>query len=220
MIGSSQLPRKHVALTTAGHTISDPWWKWLASLFGVGGNVVNGLTPVGAVIDWPGTAIPTNWLPCDGRALSQATYPTLFATLGGNASPWGGVAGGNFNIPNIADFTRGTNGGAVGATGGRATQTLTAAEMPLQTVNITDLGHTHTITDPGHAHTGGGTGNNTAGSNPTSLTAANTGTNTTGITINSHTTGITATVGNASPTSVSVLPPFTVITKIIYAPPG
>ncbi|AAQ54999.1 phage tail fiber protein [Burkholderia phage Bcep22] len=37
-------------------------------------------------------------------------------------------------------------------TGGAATVTLTAAQMPAHNHTVTDPGHTHTVTDPTHAH--------------------------------------------------------------------
>ncbi|CAH0532146.1 tail fiber protein [Ralstonia phage UAM5] len=41
---------------------------------------------------------------------------------------------------------------APGNTGGAASVTLTAAQMPAHNHGVTDPGHAHTVTDPGHAH--------------------------------------------------------------------
>ena len=38
---------------------------------------------IGTVKAWAGSAIPTNWMLCDGRALSRTTYSELFHALGG-----------------------------------------------------------------------------------------------------------------------------------------
>lgn len=45
--------------------------------------------PVGTVITWPAGSNPEdpeNWLECDGRAVSQASYPELYAVIG-NRTP-------------------------------------------------------------------------------------------------------------------------------------
>jgi microcystin-dependent protein len=48
---------------------------------------------------------PLVWLKCDGTAQLRATYPDLFAALGGAASPWGLPDASRFNVPNLAGRT-------------------------------------------------------------------------------------------------------------------
>ena len=38
---------------------------------------INGLLPVGVIVDFGGRNAPTNWLFCDGQAVSVSTYPAL-----------------------------------------------------------------------------------------------------------------------------------------------
>ena len=58
--------------------------------------------PAGVVSPYAGSSAPTGWLICDGRALSKATYPELYAAIGTN---WGSGDGVNtdFNIPDFRE---------------------------------------------------------------------------------------------------------------------
>lgn len=68
-------------------------------------NYINDLTktkgedlPIGSIVRFGGSTIPTGWLLCDGSAVSRATYSELFAAIGINYG-----AGDNsttFNLPN------------------------------------------------------------------------------------------------------------------------
>ena len=127
------------------------------------------ILPVGGIILWSGSvaAIPANWALCDGTS----------------------------GTPNLMDrFVVGAGSTyAVAATGGAATVTLDATQIPSHTHTVTATGtsgaggsHNHTVNDPSHSHTfneGGYTG---GGSLP--LASLNTVTGT-GYT-NSSTTGV------------------------------
>jgi microcystin-dependent protein len=53
--------------------------------------------PIGAVLDFAGTAAPDGWLICDGRLISRTTYSQLFAVLG---TAWGAGDGSTtFRLP-------------------------------------------------------------------------------------------------------------------------
>lgn len=122
---------------------------------------------VGSGALWFTATPPTNWLICDGSSLDTTAYAALFAVIG---YTYGG-SGSNFNLPPLANaFPFG--GGTLGAVGGEAAHTLTAAEMPVHSHPIVDVahnhsvnfnqsphvhgdpGHTHGVNDPGHVHTG------------------------------------------------------------------
>lgn len=198
--------------------------RWLSSLAA--------LALPGVIIEYAGTTVPPGWLACDGSAVSRTTYLALFTQIG---TTWGAGDGATtFNVPDLRNlFLRGSGAEAVGITGGATTETLTAAEMPLQTVTVHDPGHnhgvndpqhTHTVNDPQHLHPGGaqaGVAGAGAGADatPSSTGLASTGiTNanaSTGISIANNTTGVTATVGNVSPAPVPIIPPYAVVRRLI-----
>lgn len=91
------------------------------------------LPPTGSILMWATTSAPTGWLFCDGTSYAYNTYPTLGALFGG-------VAGGNFNVPDLRDrFIAGAS--AISAA------TNNAGTFAPNTSNI----HTHT-TDIAHGH--------------------------------------------------------------------
>jgi microcystin-dependent protein len=113
--------------------------------------------PVGAVTSYAGSTAPSNWLLCDGSAISRTTYATLFSIV----STTYGVGDGSttFNLPNLKgkipvglDSTQ-TEFDALAETGGAKTHTLTTSEIPGHT-HTTNIGHGHgsTLAAPAHTH--------------------------------------------------------------------
>jgi microcystin-dependent protein len=114
------------------------------------GAMINIGCPVGTVLPFAGSVVPTGWTLCDGRLLTNATYPKLYAALGSASNPFG-ISGAQFRVPDLRGFVvagrdnmgsgaagRLTNvGTTMGAVGGAQNHTLTVAQMP------------------SHAHTGG-----------------------------------------------------------------
>lgn len=80
------------------------------------------LTPVGEIIDWPHSSTPpSQFLECDGSAVSRTTYANLFAAIG----TVHGVGDGSttFNLPDRrGEFVRGWDHGR-GADPDRASRT-------------------------------------------------------------------------------------------------
>lgn len=113
-------------------------------------NVEPNPIPAGAIMAWTSDLIPSNWLLCDGSAVSRTTYTSLFAAIGTTY----GVGDGSttFNLPNLKGKTvvgkdsSQTEFDTLGETGGAKTHTLTTAEMP-----------SHTHTQDAHSHTYSGT---------------------------------------------------------------
>ncbi|BBB67809.1 hypothetical protein UNDYM_3556 [Undibacterium sp. YM2] len=100
--------------------------------------------PVGTVVSFAGSAAPNGWLICDGTAIAQSTYPTLYALIGGN-------------VPDLRSrfiVGVGQGGGLTNRllkdTGGEEYHTLNIDEMPF---------HTHSYGVGG----GNGGGNNGTG---------------------------------------------------------
>jgi microcystin-dependent protein len=120
---------------------------------------------------WGSDTIPSNWLLCDGSAISRSTYASLFAAIGTQYGSGDGTT--TFNLPDIKGRTIvGKDSGqtefdTLGEQGGAKTHTLTTAQMPSHThtgTTSSDGAHTHTFsgttsTDGSHQHTGarGGT---------------------------------------------------------------
>jgi hypothetical protein len=71
------------------------WWFWDA---GTGQYQPSDQgSPVGTVVMWGGSGVPTNWLLCDGRSVSRNDYSRLYQAIG---NTWGGSdANGTFNLP-------------------------------------------------------------------------------------------------------------------------
>ena len=88
-------------------------------------------------------AIPAKFLLSDGSPVSRVTYALLFARVGVVYGPGDGVN--TFNLPNLKDRCAvGSYGSyATGASGGEATHTLVAAEVPAVPIVVHDPTHTH-----------------------------------------------------------------------------
>jgi len=139
-----------------------------------------GLT--GEIKMWGVASAPAGYLLCDGAAVSRTTYAALFAVYGTTFGAGDGST--TFNLPNFKDRMPigAGNSYALAATGGSATTTISASNLPPHTHSITDPGHFHTITTlyNGGAYTqafpgaSGGTQNNPATSTATTgITATN-----------------------------------------------
>jgi microcystin-dependent protein len=95
--------------------------------------------PAGTLIDYAGTVEPSGWMLCDGRQLTTAAYPTLFAAIGYS---YGG-SGANFNIPDFRGrFARymdnmGTAQGAASRDTGRVRGTDQTQATKLPTIPFT-----------------------------------------------------------------------------------
>lgn len=84
----------------------------------------------GFVYSFAGSKAPAGFLLCDGAAYSRTAYSELFAVIGTTYGAGDGST--TFNVPNYTGRVLVGTGGdyTLGATGGEATHTLTASEMP------------------------------------------------------------------------------------------
>lgn len=117
---------------------------------------------------WPTNTAPTNWMICDGSAISRTTYADLFAIVGTTFGVGNGTT--TFNIPDLKGRVAvGRDSGqtefdVLGESGGAKTVTLTTTNMPSHTHGLTAItvgnqsaNHTHTFSDTSssdaHTHT-------------------------------------------------------------------
>lgn len=91
----------------------------------------------GIVVPFAGSTAPTNWLLCDGSAVSRTTFASLFALVGTTYGAGDGST--TFNVPDLRGRTVhgvgsvGSNSQptlALASTGGEQNHTLTSTEMP------------------------------------------------------------------------------------------
>jgi microcystin-dependent protein len=152
-------------------------------------DILQVLVPIGSVLPYAGSSAPSSqWLICNGSAVSRTTYSALFGVLSTTFGSGDGST--TFNLPDLRGRTAvGVNTAAylttLGATAG-------SADAIVVSHNHTATS-TSTVTDPGHTHTFARfeVGNVTAGAN----TAGNkqdvnrtTSSSTTGITVATSTT--------------------------------
>ena len=115
------------------------------------------LLPVGSVLPYAGAlGAPAGFHLCDGSAYSRTTYATLFAALGGAASPYGLPDASTFNVPDLrgrviagmddmggssanrlTGLAGGVDGDVLGATGGDEKHILATSELPAHDHDVT-----------------------------------------------------------------------------------
>ncbi len=94
-------------------------------------NAIHQILPMGSIIMWSGTTVPSGWALCDG----QNGTPDLRGRFIIGAGPGNGLTGRTVN-----------------ENGGSESSTLEVSNLPSHDHTATDSGHTHDITDPGHNH--------------------------------------------------------------------
>lgn len=96
-----------------------------------------GSIEVGTIFQYPGTTAPTNYMICDGSAISRTTYADLFAVIGTTYGSGDGST--TFNIPDLKGrVVVGLDGNdtafdTLGETGGEKTHKLAINELPKAT---------------------------------------------------------------------------------------
>jgi microcystin-dependent protein len=99
------------------------------------------VVPTGSILAWGGSTAPTDYLLCNGSAVSRTTYADLFAITGTAFGVGNGTT--TFNLPDLRGrFPLGKaasgTGSTLGGTGG--------------TIDHVHTGPSHTHTSPAHSH--------------------------------------------------------------------
>lgn len=98
-------------------------------------------SPTGSITAFGGSSAPTDWLLCDGSAVSRTTYATLFGVI--STSFGVGDGSSTFNLPDLRGrIPVGKDSGTfntLGATGGSETHTLTSAQIPNINPTLNDV---------------------------------------------------------------------------------
>ena len=94
--------------------------------------------PVGAIVDWVSTSVPTGYVECDGRSLSRTQYVSLHSVIG---TRYGSDSADTFKVP---DFRRRqavgrVANGNVGLETGRETIVMSVENMPSHTHGTSDI---------------------------------------------------------------------------------
>lgn len=106
VLGKSELDR---FLPKAGGPLSGPVQLSGENTAG-NGQVLEQLTPPGAVLSFARNTAPAGWLACDGSTVSRATYAALFAAIGTTFGAGDGAT--TFKLPDLrGEFVRGWDNG-------------------------------------------------------------------------------------------------------------
>lgn len=136
-VGIGMFPVNNNSLETAGSIYSGGDVNATGTLQQGG----NELLPPGTVTMYGGTTAPAGWLFCGGGAVSRTTYSRLFAAIGTGFGAGDGST--TFNLPNLAGrmpigfYSVDSDFASLGNYGGEKNHTLTTAEMPPHTHQIT-----------------------------------------------------------------------------------
>jgi len=187
---------------------------------------------VGSIQMYASTNPPTNWLICDGSAVSRTGYAALYAVCGTVFGTGDGST--TFNIPDLrgrcpigTGSGAGLTGRALGGKGGEETHVLVTTEMANHTHTATatssDSGHAHGVYDPQHAHsyqTAIGAGNSWTSGSGWAFGGATTQNAPTNVSLYSASANVTTTVTVAATGGGGAhnnMPPFLGIAFIIKA---
>lgn len=136
--------------TLSGVVVLDPAPDNLASIT-EDGILVTGsgsTVPVGAILPFGGTAVPSGYLACDGAAVARTTYSALFAVVGTSFGPGDGSS--TFNVPDM--IGRSPAGYAHPGLAAHSDVTVMGGNEGATVVNRRPHHH-HTLNDPQHHHT-------------------------------------------------------------------
>ena len=115
--GTTSSSELDVSSKAIGASVTDGSVTWqvcnrtsdVTSVNGQTGDVVVDTFPVGSIVPFSGSTVPTGYLTCDGTAVSRIVYADLFSIIGTTYGAGDGSA--TFNLPNLNNnsFLEGSN---------------------------------------------------------------------------------------------------------------
>jgi microcystin-dependent protein len=187
--------------------------------------------PIGCIMPFTGTSVPTGWLLCYGQAISRTTYAALFAVIGISYGP--GDSSTTFNLPDLRGrypLGKDNMGGSAmnrvtQAVSGILATTLGSAggDQHAQEDTLTSTSTATSVVDEGsgHSHTIKlqGDGGGAADGQPTSIAGGDSEDGSTEIAFTgiSVTTTVTTTTSGTSEGASQNMPPCQVTNYIIFA---
>ena len=137
--------------------------------------------PSGAVFCIAVATVPSDYLECNGAAVSRTTYSALFAVIG--TAYGAGNGSSTFNLPDLrGEFVRGFDNGK-GTDSGRSIASSQSSQMQQHNHSVSA---SSSVTDPGHLHSINYTNSHSNDGNPEESGTGFSGTHNT----NTATTGI------------------------------
>jgi hypothetical protein len=165
-----------------------------------------GVVPSGLIVSYSGSSSlsATNWLLCNGSAVSRATYSSLFTAIGTIYGVGDGIT--TFNLPSLVNrYIQGTTTNT-GVISGANSVSLATANLPLSTATLAVVGANvpvvfnspSGISDWSYLKGTPSGDSSTSFYNPRSSSGTSNGTN--------LISSFTATIGQAIPTAISTIP--------------
>lgn len=173
----------------------------------------DGFAPIGTIMIHAGWFAPTNWLYCDGSAISRNTYPDLYFQCGVTYGAGNGTT--TFNVPNLSNrFPLGESFSHFRGDTGTGSTTLTSSNLPTHNHGV---GSATASASGVHAHFGDGGSGSAHFAGVGSEFAADTGVGFTSAD-GSHFHNLSGFTDNSgSSTPFTAMPPFLAVQFIIRA---
>lgn len=196
---------------------------------------IAGTVPIGAILDFPAATLPSTWYLCFGQAVSRTTYVLLFNVIGTTFGSGDGST--TFNLPDyrgrvlvgvdnmggsaagrLTSTYYGANPDVLGTAGGGQNQTLTAAQAPTITSNVSvSVSVSGSISGTAAAVTGANTYNSPGGATSVVQSLITGSAAVTGIFSGSGSGTGSATSNNTSGQPHTIVQPSSTTNKIIFA---
>jgi microcystin-dependent protein len=161
---------------TTGTTVSTGWLPLSTATIAV---------PTGVIHQWPIGTAPTDWLVCDGSAVSRTLYSALFSVIGTTYGAGDGSS--TYNVPDLrgrVPVGYAASGGHIDVSAlGNSDAVALAHRRPKHKHTVNDAGHSHAQNSSTLYETGGSSPNPSGGFINIATASASTQSAFTGVTV-------------------------------------